>query len=257
MSIYQHFRPEEKGFIDQVLNWKTSVETTYAPKLTDFLDPREQEIIKQLIGINNDVKIQLFGGFEMAERKRALLYPEYLQPEDEDFQITLYEVEYNKKFVNLEHPQVLGSLMSLGLKRIKYGDILFENERIQFLVTRDIEHYISTQLNTIGKSSVTLVKLPLDSALQSKEIWSELSVTSTSLRLDTVASAIHNISRQKSQTLIQQGLTKVNWTLIENPAFEVRESDIISIRGYGRAKIIALEGKTKRDKWKITAGKQK
>ncbi|WNS77099.1 RNA-binding protein [Bacillus sp. DTU_2020_1000418_1_SI_GHA_SEK_038] len=257
MSVYQHFRPEEKGFIDQVLNWKNSVEITYAPKLTEFLDPREQEIIRQLIGMNNDVKIHLFGGFELAERKRALLYPEYLQPEEEDFQISLFEVDYPKKFVNLEHPQVLGSLMSLGLKRVKYGDILFEGDSIQFFVTRDIEHYISTQLNTIGKASVSLIYQPLNRALQSKEIWSEQSVTSTSLRLDTVASAIHNISRQKSQTLIQQGLTKVNWTLIENPAFEVRESDIISIRGYGRAKIIALEGKTKRDKWKITAGKQK
>lgn len=41
MNIYQHFRPEEREFIDQVLNWKNIVENTYAPKLTDFLDPRE------------------------------------------------------------------------------------------------------------------------------------------------------------------------------------------------------------------------
>ena len=26
MSIYQHFRPEERGFIDQALNWKDYVE---------------------------------------------------------------------------------------------------------------------------------------------------------------------------------------------------------------------------------------
>lgn len=257
MSIYQHFRPEEKGFIDQVLNWKNSVEISYAPKLTDFLDPREQEIIRQLIGINSDVKLQIFGGFAQAERSRALLFPEYLQPEAEDFQITLFEVDYPNKFVKLEHPQVLGSLMSLGVKRMKYGDILFEGNRIQFFVTKDIENYISSQLESIGKAPVSLIKQPLESAIQPKEFWSELSVTATSLRLDTVASAIYNISRQKSQTLIQHGLVKVNWTLIDNPAFELRESDIISVRGYGRAKIIALDGKTKKDKWKITAGKQK
>ena len=50
MSIYQHFRPEERGFIDQVLNWKDFVENKYAPKLTDFLDPREQQILKMIIG---------------------------------------------------------------------------------------------------------------------------------------------------------------------------------------------------------------
>ena len=46
MSIYQHFRPEERGFIDQALNWKDFVENKYAPKLTDYLDPREQQILK-------------------------------------------------------------------------------------------------------------------------------------------------------------------------------------------------------------------
>ena len=53
MSIYQHFRPEEREFIDQVLNWKNLVENTYAPKLTDFLDPREQQILKRVDGILN------------------------------------------------------------------------------------------------------------------------------------------------------------------------------------------------------------
>ena len=50
MDIYQHFRPEEKDFIDQVLGWAEQVREQYAPKLTDFLNPREAEIIRMLIG---------------------------------------------------------------------------------------------------------------------------------------------------------------------------------------------------------------
>ncbi|KAB2337435.1 RNA-binding protein [Cytobacillus depressus] len=257
MSIYQHFRPEEKDFIDQVLNWKQSVENTYAPKLTDFLDPREQEIVKQIVGSHHEVKLELFGGIPSAERKRALLFPNYFQWEEGDFQLTLFEVEYAKKFITLEHPQVLGTLMSLGLKRAKFGDIILSDDRIQFFVAKEIESYISSQIESIGKASVTLITQNLDQAIQLNESWLEVSVTASSLRLDTVVSAIYNISRQKSQTLIQHGQVKVNWTLIENPAFEVRESDIISVRGYGRVKMLALEGKTKKEKWKITAGRQK
>ena len=257
MSIYQHFRPEEKEFVDSVLHWKNYVEDTYAPKLTDFLDPREQEIVKWLIGSNHDVKVNMFGGVHSAERKRAYIFPEYIECREEDYQISLFEVEYPKKFVTLEHPQVLGSLMSLGLKRGKFGDIVFHEERIQFFAASDIEHYILSQLESIGRASVSLKKQPLTNALQPKESWAEISVTASSLRLDTVTSAVHNISRQKSQAFIQQGYAKVNWTSIENPAFEVKEGDIISIRSLGRAKIITLEGKTKKDKWKITAGKQK
>ena len=30
-NIYQHFREEEKGFIDQVLDWAHQVENQYTP----------------------------------------------------------------------------------------------------------------------------------------------------------------------------------------------------------------------------------
>ena len=257
MSVYQHFRPEEKEFIDQVLNWKEAVETTYAPKLTDFLDPREQDIVKKLIGSNQDVKFELFGGSNATERKRAIIFPDYYECQETDFQVCLFEVDYPKKFITIEHPQVLGSLMSLGLKRGKFGDILLHDNRVQFFVSQEVEEYIVLQLQSIGKATVSLRKLPLDQAILTGEKWQEISLTASSLRLDTIVSAIYNVSRQKSQVFILQGIVKVNWTMIENVAFECEESDIISVRGFGRAKIMAVEGKTKKDKWRITAGLQK
>lgn len=257
MSVYQHFRPEEKEFIDQVLNWKEAVETTYAPKLTDFLDPREQDIVKKLIGSNQDVKFELFGGSNATERKRVIIFPDYYECQETDFQVCLFEVDYPKKFITIEHPQVLGSLMSLGLKRGKFGDILLHDNRVQFFVSQEVEEYIVLQLQSIGKANVSLRKLPLDQAILTGEKWQEISLTASSLRLDTIISAIYNVSRQKSQVFILQGIVKVNWTMIENVAFECEESDIISVRGFGRAKIMAVEGKTKKDKWRITAGLQK
>jgi RNA-binding protein YlmH len=37
----------------------------------------------------------------------------------------------------------------------------------------------------------------------------------------------------------------------------LKQEDIISIRGTGRIKVLAIEGKTKKDKWKIVIGLQK
>jgi RNA-binding protein YlmH len=132
MNIYQHFRPEEREFIDQVLHWKDFVDSSYTAKVTDFLDPREQHILKVLIGENGNIKYQLFGGIAASERKRALVMPDYLIPAEDEFQINLFEIDYPIKFVSIEHPQVLGSLMSLGLKRGKFGDILMKDGRVQF-----------------------------------------------------------------------------------------------------------------------------
>ena len=60
MSIYQHFRPEEKEFIDHALNWIEQVKDSYAPKLTDFLDPRQQQILSLLLGQDTRSAYRIF-----------------------------------------------------------------------------------------------------------------------------------------------------------------------------------------------------
>ncbi|MEH7441033.1 RNA-binding protein [Bacillus sp. JJ1122] len=257
MNIYQHFRPEEREFIDQVINWKEYVEQSYAPKLTDFLDPREQQILATVIGKHPDVKWELFGGANGSERKRAYLYPEYMEAQQEDFQIKLFGIEYAKKFITIEHRQVLGSLMSLGLKRGKFGDILIEGDTVQFFAAEEIADYIRMQLESVGRASINLTELDIGEAIATAEEWNEMNATVSSLRLDTVMSSLFNLSRQKSQLLIQHGHVKVNWTAIENTAFECGEGDVLSARGFGRAKIISIEGKTKKDKYRVIAGRKK
>jgi RNA-binding protein YlmH len=258
MNIYQHFRPEERDFIDQVLNWKNYVETHYTAKLTDFLDPREQHILKMLIGEQDEVNYRLYGGSPDVERKRALIIPEYLTvDEEEEFQVSLFEIHYPVKFVTIQHRQVLGTLMSLGLKRGKFGDILLKDNKCQFFAAKEISDYIKSNVETIGRAGVKLVESDRQKAISTNEIWDERDLTISSLRLDTVISGIYQVSRQKSQLFIQQGLVKVNWTLTESPSFECGVGDMISVRGYGRAKILAIEGKTKKEKWRINVGKQK
>lgn len=256
MSIYQHFRPEERSFIDQALNWKDFVENKYAPKLTDFLDPREQQILKTIIG-EQTINLKFFGGAPHTERKRALLFPDYYQETEADFNITLFEVKYPNKFIQLTHPQVLGSLMSIGLKRDKFGDILLADERIQFFCSEEISDYIQLELPSIGKASVELIPRPLSETILQKEQWIETMITASSIRIDTIISSIYKISRQKSQVLIQSGLVKVNWKVIESTSFECGEGDTISVRGYGRSKIFSFEGKSKKEKWKMVIGRQK
>jgi RNA-binding protein YlmH len=257
MNIYQHFRPEEREFIDQVLNWKDFVDASYTSKLTDFLDPREQHILKTLIGENGSIKYQLFGGSSEGERKRALIMPDYIIPAEEDFQITLFEIDYPIKFVSIEHPQVLGSLMSLGLKRGKFGDILMKDGRVQFFSSTEISDYIKSNLESIGRASIRIKEIVLEGAITVDDLWMEQDITVSSLRLDTIISGVHHISRQKSQAFIEQGLVKVNWTSVENHSFDCREGDLLSVRGYGRVKILSIEGRTKKDKWRIVVGKQK
>jgi RNA-binding protein YlmH len=90
-----------------------------------------------------------------------------------------------------------------------------------------------------------------------KEQWNESLITVSSLRLDAMISSIYQISRQKSQSLINSSVVKVNWSIIESTSFECGEGDTVSVRGYGRSKIISFDGKSKKEKWKVVIGRQK
>lgn len=220
MSIYQHFRPEEKEFIDQAINWIDQVKDSYAPKLTDFLDPRQQEILTSLLGNDSEAKLQFNGGSDFVERKRVLIYPDYYSPEPSDFNISLYDISYPKKFVTLEHRQILGTLMSLGVKREKFGDIIVTEECIQFVAAEEMEAYLTGNLEKIGKASVSIKRLPIGNIIQVQEKWEEQITTVSSLRLDSVLSAVLNMSRQKTQALITSGKVKVNFKQTENVSDE-------------------------------------
>jgi RNA-binding protein YlmH len=257
MEIYQHFRKEEHHFIDQVLEWQETVKRQYAPKLTDFLDPREQQIVQSVIGRDDEVRVSFFGGAPFVERKRALLYPPYFQPREEDYEIALFEVRYASKFVSLEHRQVLGALMSLGLRRGKFGDILRKEEQIQFLAANEVAEYIRLHLHAIGKATVSLEKKPLSDIIMLEETWQDALITVSSLRLDAILSQAFHVSRQKMQSAIENGLVKVNWKVIEQAHFECRQGDVLSARGFGRCKIMGIEGKTKKEKWLVRIGLQK
>ena len=253
--LIQHFRKDEQPFIEQVIGWQREVEDRYAPKLTDFLDPRQRFIVASVIGQSDDLMVSTEGAFEEPERKRMIIAPSYYTPEEEDYQITVFSVGYPSKFVQLKHPDVLGALLSLGIERSKFGDIRVAENTVQFAVAAEVSDYVRTHLTGIGKVKVHLEEVGDQPLLQLNEEWVESSTTVSSMRLDVVVATVLNISRQKSQSLITAGRVKVNWTVREQVAFELQEGDILSARGFGRLKVIMTEGRTKKDKIRLQIGR--
>jgi RNA-binding protein YlmH len=254
MSIYQHYRPEEHEFVDRVLHWKSEVLERYSPRLTDFLDPREQEIVKAIVGNDTEVRLSLWGGSSFSERKRALIYPDYYEAQNEDFQLVCYNVQYPAKFSTIEHRDVLGALMNIGVKRGKYGDILISGDRVQFICATEISGFIELNLTKVGKTGITLHTISEDELAEVKTEYNEKSGTVSSLRLDVVVAEVYNLSRAKASPLIQGGRVKLNHKIVDHVSTEMMEGDELSVRGFGRSKLIAIEGTTKKEKWRIRYG---
>lgn len=253
-NIYQHFRDDEKIFIDHVLDWVQQVEFQYSPYLTPFLDPREQYIVDSIIGQHNEVKAEAFGGYEAAERKRLFLSPSYFEPKQEDFQIKIAELRYPKKFADLSHGKILGTLMGAGIKREMIGDIISDGEDWQFFADESIMQFLLTTLTKVGNITTQLEEIPYTEILLPKDAWEERSETVSSLRLDVILATVFHISRQKAKELISSNKVKVNWNETVRPDIVLGIHDVLSIRGYGRLRIEAIEGKTKKEKIRLKLG---
>jgi RNA-binding protein YlmH len=254
-SIIQHFRKDEQPFIETVVGWTREVEDTYSPKLTGFLDPRQIFILGSIVR-SSGLQFGVHGSFLAPERQRALIYPDYYEPEAEDFQVSVFALRYPAKFMKLEHRDILGSLMALGIDRSKFGDIRLEGEVAQFTAAKEMKDYLIANLTTIGKSKVRVEALDsTDELIVSAETWREELHTISSLRLDSLVASLVNCPRQKAVALIQSDKVKVNHVVRDQQAFEVNESDILSIRGSGRFKIMSIEGRTRKDKIRLLIGR--
>lgn len=253
--IMQHFRKDEQPFIEMAIGWLREVENFYAPKLTDFLDPRERFIVESLTN-GADLKMADFGGFSNGERQRALIFPDYYVPEETDYEVAIFTVNYATKFLTLKHKDVLGSLMSLGLDRSKFGDIRMAEEEVQFAVAAELKDYMMVNFTSIGKAKVSLTEVTdPESFIVVEDEWTESLQVVSSMRLDAVVAALLNVSRQKAVTFIRGEKVRVNWRTQTQSSLELYESDLLSIRGAGRYKVISIEGRTRKDKVRLLTGK--
>jgi|SRR5690625_1771214 len=253
MGIYQHFRKEEHPFIDQVLSWKDVVEKSYQFKLTDFLDPREQQIIESLIGTtNDDIQVKFYGGGKFTERNRAVIAPYYEMINDATFQLTLLEASFNEKFISITHPDVMGAFLSLGIDRSKLGDILVREGKLQIVVASEIVQYVIANLTTIKNANISLSEKTLSDLYEKELHWLENDKVVSSLRLDVVLSAIYNMSRKDTANVLKKKQVKVNFKLVDDGTFELIEGDLISVRRKGRSKLVTINGETRKGKLRIT-----
>lgn len=233
-NIYQHFRPAERPLIDQLSGVVAQAESEYRPVTTHFLDPRAQYILRTLVG-RSTVKVAFFGGYPEAERCRALVFPDYFSPENDDFAVMPLTIRYPVKFATLAHRQVLGTLLNNGINRNVLGDIISDGTVWQFMCAREIATYLQTQVERIGQVKVNLI--PAKMAITPQNDWQQVRLTVASVRLDVIIAAVFNLSRQRVREILVHQFVRVNWSVVDQGDYSVAEYDIISVRRAGRFRI--------------------
>lgn len=255
MNIYQHFREDEQEFIDQVLDWVAQVENMYAPYLTPFLNPRQLFIVQSLVGQYEEVVLTMFGGYEDAEQKRVFIHPPYFEPTEDDFEISLIEINYPTKFAELSHGQIMGSILGTGIVRETLGDIITDGERWQFFIDEKMEAFLFMHLEKVGRTNIQLEKELLNEPIEKVDEWEIDEIIISSLRLDVVLAGALNVSRNRAKSMINENRIKLNWIETDRVDIEVEEFDLLSIRGYGRIQIRKKLGTTRKDNLILEIGR--
>ncbi|CAH0122513.1 MULTISPECIES: RNA-binding protein [unclassified Paenibacillus] len=256
MTIYEHFHADEHAFVDRASEWVTRASQLHEVRRTDFLDPRQAFIVQSLVNRQSDVIVRFEGGYAEAERKRALIAPEYRDLDSEDAEIAVIAITSDDhRIASLDHGDYLGSVLGLGIKRGKIGDIQVSDQGCHCLVAEDIAPFVHMNLGQVHRIRVQTEILPVERLQKANVRLEELNLTVASFRLDGIASDVFRLSRAKIVNPIKAGRCRINWKVEENPGTQLKAGDIVSLQGFGRFQVIDMDGVTKKGRYRVKIGK--
>jgi RNA-binding protein YlmH len=215
-------------------------------KATNFLDPGQQQLAEQVAREFQGMQYYFDGGYEEAERKIMVAYPEFL--EDEHFKQPFGALRVTPRDADshLGHRDYLGAVLGLGINREVMGDILVAKSYADIIVKEEMVEYIGLNLLKVGNTSVDIEEISLKELMRPERPYKELKSTVASLRIDAIASIAFGLSRSKMAPIIKGENLKLNFKIIKDPATPVNEGDIISASHLGRAKVVEVGGQSKK-----------
>ena len=214
-------------------------------EVSEFVSPGGLAIAETIQAHVPSLTVQSFGGYDGAERVRiAFIRDGYDGPVD--YGITACRVSWDERYRLLGHRDVLGSLMSLGISRERFGDIIMGEAGAIVLVDTPLVNYLKQNFDKIAMVPISVDEASLSDIVPREEKVKEIKTTVASLRLDAIASSGFGISRTKAAEAINGDRVQVNWQPAKGPSQAVAEGDVISLRGRGRMEIAQITGQSRK-----------
>ncbi len=242
---------DDKILLAQILDKIEMCENRNKIEYTDFLDMAQLELVQKFI---NKIKIEnymSYGGYEDAERKKYIIYPEKFNSDvvaknlSNIIQIIRIKLPEDLRG-KYTHRDYLGGIIKLGIERKKVGDIIVDNDGADIIIDKDIAKFLLENLGSLTRFSKSTITLENIQNLHQVEVKKEeIEIIVSSLRLDNVISELARCSRNKALDIINMERVFVNFQCETKKTKQIKPSDIVTIRGKGRFYIKELLGKTK------------
>lgn len=221
-----------------------------APVFIGFLDERQQVITKGMVSPSDDVVCSFWGGHDEGERTLLGVSPTFMPMENEWFPITAMAFHF-RAGQSITHRDVLGSILTSGVKREMLGDILCADGLAVVFVKDEVVSYLQAEITKIGGEGVRC-EVPFSGTLPQAHTFVTRRDTVASPRLDAVLRVCLAVSREEAAKRIESGLVSVNHMVCETVSAEVHEHDVLSIRGAGRFRVAQIGPPSKKGRLFVT-----
>ena len=251
LNFLQQASAEQREAAEKLLQSISFVENRNT--VTKFLTNFEQVVLSQIVAYNyGDFKVEFFGGFDDAERKKAkIISNEYY---DVDYDIVCLKAKFNNKFNKVEHRNILGAVHNLGINFNRFGDIIVLENEVYIFVDEEIADVISMEFTKAGRVNLNFERVDLSDVTIEKK-YEDFEIVSSSFRIDSIVAKITNKSRSKVKEFLEQDFIKLNHVILRNGEKTCTTDDIISIRKYGRFVVKDYRQNKKSLKYRITISK--
>ena len=251
LNFLQQASAEQREAAEKLLQSISFVENRNT--VTKFLTNFEQIVLSQIVTYNySDFKVEFFGGFDDAERKKAkIISNEYY---DVDYDIVCLKAKFNNKFNKVEHRNILGAVHNLGINFNRFGDIIVLENEVYIFVDDEIADYIAMEFTKAGRVNLDFQRVDLTEVKIEKK-YEDFEIVSSSFRIDSIVAKITNKSRSKVKEFLEQDFIKLNHVILRNGEKTCTPEDIISIRKYGRYVVKSYTQNKKSLKYRITISK--
>ena len=251
INFLQQASTEQREVAEKLLQSINFVENRNT--VTKFLTNFEQIVLSQIVAYNySDFKVEFFGGFDDAERKKAkIISNEYY---DVDYDIVCLKAKFNNKFNRVEHRNILGAVHNLGINFNRFGDIIVLENEVYIFVDEEIADYIAMEFTKAGRVNLDFQRVDLTEVGIEKK-YEDFEIVSSSFRIDSIVAKITNKSRSKVKEFLEQDFIKLNHVVLRNGEKNCTLEDIISIRKYGRFVVKGYTQNKKSLKYRITISK--
>ena len=251
INFLQQASAEQREVAEKLLQSISFVENRNT--VTKFLTNFEQIVLSQIVTYNySDFKVEFFGGFDDAERKKAkIISNEYY---DVDYDIVCLKAKFNNKFNKVEHRNILGAVHNLGINFNRFGDIIVLENEVYIFVDDEIADYIAMEFTKAGRVNLDFQRVDLTEVKIEKK-YEDFEIVSSSFRIDSIVAKITNKSRSKVKEFLEQDFIKLNHVILRNGEKTCTPEDIISIRKYGRYVVKSYTQNKKSLKYRITISK--